>query len=380
MNQPVPDFLRDLYRQCLHEPALAKGLIQKHIVKNRSLGSKRRRLYQQWIIDGLRWKNVYQKTLATDTSLTTYNAILDEHIAGLQSKTYQNIEDLADDFSFSFDLVTSLSKKYSFSDTSKILLSMHTPAEVFLRMNTYLQTPPQIQKSLQQDGIDIEKVSDLPFALKVLRKAQLTKCHAYKKGWVDIQDYGSQMIVDHMQLGPKLNIVDGCCRTGGKSLAMQNYTQGQSTIHAVDIDTRVFTELQKRSKRMQATHIHTYDIPAEDPNPLPQLAGKADRVLVDAPCSSFGTLKRRPWLKYQYNADDIKKFAVIQLEVLQRQCQWVKPGGLLIYAVCSILPEETTEVVTQFLQMQTGFSSHIEKYILPYQSSGDGFYLHVLKR
>lgn len=378
MNQLVPDFLYRLYQDCCAQPNLAKGLIQKHISKNRSLSSKLRKSYQEWMMQGLRWENVYMD-IPHPSNLKDYEDAINAHVKGLRQVRLDSCEKLSVQYNFPLWLVELLSKSRSLAEVQGVLDSFQCSAKVYLRMNVFRMNEDTIVESLQKDEVSFVK-ADLPYCLEIKDKVQINKTHAYKKGWVEVQDYGSQFIVDQMELGPKLNIIDGCCRTGGKALAMCNYTKDQSTIHGVDVDARVFDEMKKRLHRAKVTNVKTHWVGKDETSPLSEFNQKADRVLVDAPCSSVGTLKRRPWLRNQLTPAKIQAYANQQVEILLRQSKWVKQHGLLVYSVCSILTQETKEVIDKFLQRTPEFSFQHEKTLLPDQTGGDGFYFCVLKK
>jgi 16S rRNA (cytosine967-C5)-methyltransferase len=181
---------------------------------------------------------------------------------------------------------------------------------------------------------------------------------SFREGLFELQDEGSQilgMLVD----APPTRVVDACAGAGGKTLQLAAQMKNRGDLHALDVDEGRMDELRKRTRRDGVHNVRTQLIPAEAPavdEALAPLKGKADRVLVDAPCSGTGTYRRKPDARYRLNPEDLANHVARQKTLLERFSTLVKPGGRLIYGTCSILREENEAVVEDFLSRHPDFS------------------------
>ncbi|MEM8868709.1 MAG: RsmB/NOP family class I SAM-dependent RNA methyltransferase, partial [Verrucomicrobiota bacterium] len=195
-----------------------------------------------------------------------------------------------------------------------------------------------------------------------------------KEGLVEIQDAGSQMIAP--QLDPKAGefIIDTCAGAGGKTLHLAALIQNQGRILATDVSKRKLQELERRAKRAEATCIETRLIDAEM---VAQFEGQADKLLIDAPCSGLGTLKRQPDLKWRLSQEQLTEVQQTQAELLQSYTRMLKPGGRLVYATCSVLPSENQMQVAPLIQ-SGDYTLHAEQILSPAKFHFDGFYTAAL--
>lgn len=371
----LPDFLVGLWQSCLKQANRAGHLIQKNITSNRSLSSKKRRAFQEWLIKGLRWPMVYQAHL-DKKDLTSFQLAVANHELMLSEMSWTDVspQKLAELFNVPLFWVDSLQSMYANDALAPILLSLHKQADVHLRINAWVHEVEKTCKAIEQDGLQLHPIQSLPYGFALKENHQLGQYAWMKKGWVDVQNAASQHVVHHMKLAPKQNIVDGCARTGGKSLAMLNYTQGGSTIHAMDVDARALETLKKRVMRNHAKGIDPKWLAPDEKEPFPTLEQKADHLLVDAPCSGMGTLRRRPWLKHALEKESLIEHTQVQFDILCKQARWVKPGGYLTYAVCSLFPQEGQEVVDRFLEQDHFFECVETKRLTPLDFGSDGFF------
>jgi 16S rRNA (cytosine967-C5)-methyltransferase len=249
------------------------------------------------------------------------------------------------------------------------LAALNQRPRVFLRANTLKNERDEARAWLATHGVETDTVPGVPDALilpsgKTLPKALLTE------GRVEIQDAGSQLVARWVNPQPGEVIIDSCAGAGGKTLHLGALMQGRGVIHALDADPRRLAELQRRAGRAGLRNVRCA---TADPAALRQLAGRADRLLIDAPCSGLGTLKRQPDLKWRLNADSLAHIQHTQQQILHHHHALLRPGGRLIYVTCSILPSENREAVTPLLS-NPSLELLAEHHVSPATTGFDGFH------
>ncbi|MGJ8672159.1 RsmB/NOP family class I SAM-dependent RNA methyltransferase [Rubritalea sp.] len=256
------------------------------------------------------------------------------------------------------------------------LAALNQRARVYLRVNTLRATRSEVIQWLDSYHIPAHEVSGLPDTL-VLNLGKTLPKSLRMDGRVEIQDAGSQMIAPLLAPKRKDCVIDTCAGAGGKSLHLAALMHGQGRIISMDIVPKKLHELERRAKRAKALRsIQTHLI---GNNTIGQFHETADRLLIDAPCSGLGTLKRQPDLKWRIKPETIKRIRSIQLECLESYSTMLKPGGRLVYATCSILPSENRGNVDSFLSKET-FKLVEESPVSPAASGYDGFYAAVLEK
>jgi 16S rRNA (cytosine967-C5)-methyltransferase len=241
---------------------------------------------------------------------------------------------------------------------------------------------------LHDHGIETVPLDDLPDALLCLAPARLTKLPEYLDGWFEVQDEGSQRIVAALDVQPGETVLDWCAGAGGKTLALAAALRGEGTLIALDTHAKRLEECERRLERAGCPDVRTQQLTTHGVvSGLPQ----ADAVLIDAPCTSSGALRRNPELRWHLDRDWLTGFAPQQLAILRRAAPFVKPGGRLAYATCSILRREDEDVVGFFLQEARHFRISHEHRMGPADPEylarhplahvgPDGFYCCVLRR
>ena len=216
----------------------------------------------------------------------------------------------------------------------------------------------------------------MPDAL-VLSEGQKLPKSLREDGRVEIQDAGSQMIAPLLAAQPGDTIIDTCAGAGGKSLHFAAIMQNKGRIIAMDTAPRKLLELERRSKRAYPIScIETHIINSETVTYYKEVA---DRILIDAPCSGLGTLKRQPDLKWRLDPNSIKSMCAIQMECLNSYSEMLKPGGCLVYATCSVLPSENQRNIERLLS-NSRFELNKEYALSPAKTGYDGFYAAVLTK
>lgn len=254
------------------------------------------------------------------------------------------------------------------------LAALNQRASVFLRVNTLRGTREQAIAWLASHQVTATEVPGLPDAL-VLPPGKALPKPLRVDGRLEIQDAGSQMIAPLVDPQPGERVIDACSGAGGKSLHLAALMGNEGRVFAMDVESRKLAELEKRAKRANANKcIKAKEITATTAD---DLAGIADRLLIDAPCSGLGTLKRQPDLKWRLKPAALERVKGIQKELLSTYTAMLKPGGRLVYATCSILPSENRAAVDHLLA-QGGFTLIEERPVSPAATGYDGFYAAAL--
>jgi 16S rRNA (cytosine967-C5)-methyltransferase len=244
------------------------------------------------------------------------------------------------------------------ADAERAVAAMNERAPLTARLNGFKGDREQLRARLGQEGVETAPTPLSPLGLVLTTHTNAFSLEAFREGWFELQDEGSQllgMLVD----APPTKVVDACAGAGGKTLQLAVQMKNRGDLYALDIDEGRIEELRKRARRDGVHNVRTQLIPAEGPEAdeaLAALKGKADRVLVDAPCSGTGTFRRKPDARYRLTPEMIDDHVARQKRLLARFAPMVKPGGRLIYGTCSVLREENEAVVEDFLAKHPDFS------------------------
>jgi 16S rRNA (cytosine967-C5)-methyltransferase len=260
------------------------------------------------------------------------------------------------------------------------ITAQNQPAKVVLRVNT-LKTTKEILRAILMDlNIETDYLKNQPDALVLKERANVFMTDAFKQGFFEVQDANSQLVAAFLDVKPGMRVVDTCAGAGGKTLHMAALMENKGLLIAMDLYESKLKQLKIRAKRDGAFNIEYRII--DSTKIIKKLHQKADRVLIDAPCSGLGVLKRNPDAKWKLQPEFIDNMRKIQAEVLESYSKIVKPGGKLVYATCSILPSENQEQIAHFLTTDIGkeFDFVKDQKILASESGFDGFYMALLER
>jgi len=263
---------------------------------------------------------------------------------------------------------------------TKEIEAQNEQAKVILRVNTLKTTREKLRSLLMDLNIDTEFIKDQPDALVLKERANVFLTPAFKEGFFEVQDASSQLVAYFLDVQPGMRVVDTCAGAGGKTLHLASLMQNKGQLIAMDIYESKLKQLKIRAKRNGVFNAEFRVI--DSTKVIKKLHEKADRVLIDAPCSGLGVLKRNPDSKWKLQPEFIDNIKKVQAEVLQNYSKIVKPGGKLVYATCSILPSENQEQVKHFLSTEEGknFKFIKDKNVFAHQSGFDGFYMALLER
>jgi 16S rRNA (cytosine967-C5)-methyltransferase len=263
---------------------------------------------------------------------------------------------------------------------SKEITAQNQPAKVILRVNTLKTTKEKLKAILMDLNIDTDYLKDQPDALVLKERANVFLTDAFKQGFFEVQDANSQLVAAFLDVKPGMRVVDTCAGAGGKTLHIASLMENKGQLIAMDLYESKLKQLKLRAKRNSAFNIEYRII--DSTKVIKKLHEKADRVLIDAPCSGLGVLKRNPDAKWKLQPEFIDNIRKVQAEVLENYSKIVKPGGKLVYATCSILPSENQEQIKRFLTTEIGkqFQFIEDRKILASESGFDGFYMALLER
>jgi 16S rRNA (cytosine967-C5)-methyltransferase len=213
--------------------------------------------------------------------------------------------------------------------------------------------------------------------LVLLKRQNLHQLDEYKQGLFEIQDASSQLIAPYLQLEQGITVIDACAGAGGKSLHIAAMMKNKGSIISMDVEERKLVELKKRADRAGVSIIKTQLI---NDSTINTLKNTADRLLLDVPCSGLGVIRRNPDAKWKLNLDFINQIKITQQHIISTYSQMLKPGGIMVYATCSILPSENQDQVEVFLKSQkSDFEFISDRKVLPSEGF-DGFYMAAIKR
>jgi len=222
------------------------------------------------------------------------------------------------------------------------------PAPLDLRVNLARISREEALARLARDGIAASATPHSPAGVRLAAKPAINHHALFREGLVEVQDEGSQLLA--YLLAPRRGemVADYCAGAGGKTLALAMLMRASGRVYAMDVSAKRLAALGARAARAQLSNIHSIALAGDNDPRAKRLAGKLERVLVDAPCSGFGTLRRNPDLKWRHGPPAIAELAQKQRRILEAAARLVKPGGRLLYATCSILREENEAVADDF--------------------------------
>ena len=299
-------------------------------------------------------------------------------------------------YSFPAWLVDRLRAEYGPVEAELILSSLNEPAPLSVRVNSLKATVDECRARLSKEGIETEKGRYAPWTLVIPKRLNIFGLAAFKDGWFEVQDEGSQLLALLVDPKPTAKVLDACAGAGGKTLAFSALMKNRGEIVAADIHAYRLEELRKRSRRAGAFNIrirqteHTSDLAGEH-------AGSFDVVFVDAPCSGVGTIRRNPGMKWTISERTVAELSRKQSMILEQASSLVRPGGLLVYATCTLLAQENEGVVDGFLASHSDFQPKVPVEraaelglseaimgtaikLLPHRYGTDGFFCAILAR
>ena len=275
------------------------------------------------------------------------------------------------------DWLDELGEKELRNKWDKELHALNQQAKVVLRTNTLKTSVGELQKQLAEQSVETSTLSNAPDALVLNKRQNVFQLPQFKEGLFEIQDASSQQVAYFMNVEPGMRVIDACAGAGGKTLHIATLMKNKGKVVALDVDQWKLDELKKRARRAGTFNVETKLI--ESGKTVKKLYESADRLLLDVPCSGLGVLKRNPDAKWKLSPRFIEEVKVKQQEVLKNYGSILKPGGMMVYATCSLLASENEKQIEKFITEQKGFELIEEKRIMPSEGF-DGFYMARLKK
>lgn len=378
----------------------ADKVVARVLKLDKRWGGKDRKFIAETIYDIVRWKRLYAEIAEVKEPFTRDNvwrlfavwAVLKGHKLPewryFEDTPVRRIKGRFDELSTIRKVKESIpdwmdemcAKELGEKIWSKEIIAQNKQAEVILRVNTLKTTKEKLQKVLVESEIETTFIKEYPDALVLKERANVFMTPAFKEGLFEVQDASSQMVAPLLDIQPGMRVVDTCAGAGGKSLHIASLMKNKGQIIAMDLYESKLKQLKTRAKRNGVHNIECRVI--DSTKAIKKLHEKADRVLIDAPCSGLGVLKRNPDSKWKLTPEFIENIKKTQAEVLYNYSKIVKPGGKLVYATCSILPSENQQQITKFLETDFGknFTFVEDKKVLAHESGFDGFYMALLER
>lgn len=293
-------------------------------------------------------------------------------------------------------LLDKLLARYGEEETIRIADGLNRPAPLDLRVNAMKSSRDEALAALTQASIAYEPTPFSPLGIRLMKKPALQNLSLFTDGAIEVQDEGSQLLAELLGAKRGEMVVDFCAGAGGKTLALGASMRNTGRLYAFDVAEKRLSKLKPRLARSGLSNVHPVLIAHENDTKVKRLAGKVDRVLVDAPCSGLGTLRRNPDMKWRQTEQSVAEVNEKQHGILAGAARLVKPGGRMVYATCSILDEENEAVVAQFLSTHQDFKVLPVNEVLaerkiplqtgeylrlfPHAHQTDGFFAAVLER
>jgi len=293
-------------------------------------------------------------------------------------------------------LFEKFTSRFGEEETLALAESLNSPAPLDLRVNVMKTTREQALAALEQATIACEATPYSAWGIRLRKKIALQNFSLFKDGALEVQDEGSQLLAQLVGAKRGEMVVDFCAGAGGKTLALGAVMRNTGRLYAFDVSDKRLAKLKPRLARSGLSNVHPVVIAHENDVKVKRLAGKIDRVLVDAPCSGLGTLRRNPDIKWRQSVEALSELKAKQISILAGASRLVKAGGRLVYATCSLLEEENEAIVADFLSAHADFSLmpmnqaleemkiplEMEDYLrlMPHKHGTDGFFAAILER
>ncbi len=389
----------DGLHEIFNEGAYADKIVQKLLKRDKRWGSRDRSFVAETVYEIVRWKRLYAEIAEVREPFSRENLwrifAVWATLRGIPLPDWKQIvptptrrikgrfDELSKIRKYREsipDWMDQLGEKEIGKKWEAEINALNQQAPVILRANTLKISRDKLRGVLEDENIDTEFIKGYADALKLVERANVFSTEAFKNGFFEVQDASSQLVADFLDVQPGQRVVDTCAGAGGKTLHLAALMQNKGQIIAMDIYANKLKELKRRARRAGAHNIEPR--PIESTKDIKKLYGKADRVLIDAPCSGLGVLSRNPDAKWKLQPEFMDKIKQTQSEILESYSKMVKSGGKLVYATCSILPSENQDQVNNFLAKEAGkdFTLIKDKKILSHQSGYDGFYMALLEK
>ncbi|KYN95413.1 sun-family protein, putative, partial [Plasmodium reichenowi] len=280
-------------------------------------------------------------------------------------------------YSFPKELYSQLLDCYGEKKSITLMSILNEKAPVFLRVNNNKISRNELYKTLISKGISVEKCVNSPYGLLLTKNQILKNIHEYKKGYFEIQDEASQIVSSKIPVHPGDKVLDYCAGSGGKTLAFSMLMENTGKIYLHDIRDQMLSQAKIRLRR---AGIQNYILLNSNHILLKKLFGYMDVVIVDAPCTGTGALRRNPEMKYKFTNNKLYDYVKTQREIFENALLYLKKNGKIVYITCSILDAENVHQAKYFCQKHNLYLSEAPFHSLPQSKAMDGFFLATFER
>lgn len=373
----------------LIEKKQADSTVEHLLQSNRSWGARDRHFISSNIYHIVRYKRLYEYMLGKEASAQNLWPLIGAKLLAEHGelRDWPEFDTLNRDLALELfhqaqhlpviresypDWLYTLAEKEIGESWHQQAIALNQPAKLCIRINTLKCTKQNLMRVFTQEGIAFSETSIAPNALVIEQKINLNKHYTYQSGWFEVQDVSSQLVAPFTHVQPGMVVIDACAGGGGKSLHLAALMQNKGQLLAADMNEQKLLQLPQRAKRNGCAIIKTQLI---NNDWLVNHQHSADVVLIDAPCSGTGVLRRKPDAKWQLTPQFIDEVVATQQNILQQYSQLLKTGGTMVYSTCSVLPLENQHQIQTFLARYPHFMLQEEKSIHPADSGFDGFYI-----
>ena len=264
-------------------------------------------------------------------------------------------------------------------DWSSLAHSLNQPAGLHIRVNSMLSTRQEVMDILRSEGIESTPLPYNEEGLALSERVNVFRLASFQRGLYEVQDGGSQLIAPFLNPQPGERIIDACAGAGGKTLHMAALMHNKGQILALDVEEHKLNELRRRASRNRVDTIETRLI--DGSKVIKRLHHSADRLLLDVPCTGTGVIRRNPDTKWKLREEYFQRVLSIQREILDTYTDMLRPGGLMVYATCSVIDNENHRQVDDFLKRKKGeYTLVTDRQILPTELDADGFYMALIQK
>lgn len=297
--------------------------------------------------------------------------------AGLPDRAEDEVNYLSVKYSYEPWIIELWLEQYSPEFVEELLAAGNKTPDLVIRVNLLKTSREDLKRRLIAKGYHAEDGLLCEEALHVDGRGLLSG-KLYESGMFSVQDESSLLVVNMLEPQPGETVMDVCAAPGGKTFAIAEKMRNRGNVMAWDIYKRKLAIVDKEAQRLGTSIVttKTWDATRVDSS----MIEKADRVLVDAPCSGLGVIRRKPEIKYKKKTREFDEFPKKQLAILSASSKYVKPGGILVYSTCTISPYENQQVIKEFLKKNKNFIKEEEMQLLPNVNNTDGFFICRMKR
>lgn len=389
--QAVIDGLEEIFGNGV----LADRVVKKQIKSDKRWGSRDRRFIAESIYDIVRWWRWYLVIGEIEEQDTErYIKVVGVYLQNKEvefpewftpeipdEKTIENNKaKYGNDLRYAAsipDWLNELGQEELGANWEKEINALNQTADVVLRVNTLKIEKNKLILLLKKEGVEVEEISDFPDALVLEKRRDLSQLKIFRNGFFEVQDASSQLVAPYTQVKAGMTVIDACAGAGGKSLHLAAQMENKGKLYSIDIEEGKLIELDKRIKRAGCRIITPLLIQDQE---MSDLKDRADVLLIDAPCSGLGVMRRKADTKWKLSLEKIEEYKKMQRQILDDYHPMLKSGGALVYVTCSILPSENEKQVEQFLAKNEGkYTLEDERKVMPSEGF-DGFYMARLRK